>query len=83
MFQCNLSKYAGYFPASAASIDFHLNHPGGAETVPAKLSDKFNWESLTINAHLILLFLSLLWNATGLHVYEAKQRNWLMLTIKP
>lgn len=44
MFQCSLSKYAGYFPASAASIDFHLNHPGGAETVPAKLSDKFNWE---------------------------------------
>lgn len=35
MFQCNLSKYAGYIPdllsASAASIDFHLSHPGSAE----------------------------------------------------
>lgn len=44
MFQCNLSKYAGSIPdllsASAASLDFHDSHPGGAETVPAKFSDK-------------------------------------------
>lgn len=44
MFQCNLSKYAGYNPellsASAASVDFHASHLGGANTIPAKLSDK-------------------------------------------
>lgn len=44
MFQCNLSKYARYIPdlvsASAASIDIHLSHPAGVETVPAGSGNK-------------------------------------------
>lgn len=60
MFQCNLSKYAGYIPdllsASAASIDLHLSHSGGTETAPAKLGDTFNWDPLIgINLFICIL----------------------------
>lgn len=84
MFQCNLSKYARYIPdlvsASAASIDIHLSHPAGAETVPAGSGNKINWEFLTFIHPFIHRFL-LLSNASGVQVYELEKRNWLALTI--